>query len=99
MWTAPESLGRPAPGPAVTAWAPDELEVVAVFPDGELWDRSWDGQAWHPWERLGGDLDPPGQPAASSSGADRIDVVAPGRDLRIWHRYWDGVSWAPWPQL
>ncbi len=43
-WSAPESLGGTlASGPAVTAWAPDQLEVFAVFPDGELWDRYWDG--------------------------------------------------------
>lgn len=99
-WSDPTFLGGTlASGPAVTAWAPDEFEVFAIFPDGELWDRYWDGSAWHPWESLGGDLDPAGEPAASTWGADRIEVSAPGRDGRIWHRAWDGTRWVPWEQL
>jgi hypothetical protein len=31
-----------------------QLEVFAVFPDDELWDRFWDGRSWHEWESLGG---------------------------------------------
>lgn len=43
-WAEPESLdGRLASGPAVTAWGVDRMEVFAIFPDGELWDRFWDG--------------------------------------------------------
>ena len=71
--------------------------VFAVFPDGELWDRYWDGTSWHDWESLGGNLS--GDPAVSSSGADRIDVWAPGRDGRVWHRWWDGTRWVEWEQL
>ena len=45
-WLEPESLGGTlASNPAATAWAVDQLEVFAVFPDGELWDRYWDGRA------------------------------------------------------
>jgi hypothetical protein len=81
-WSADESLGGElAAPPAVTAWA-------------EMWDRYWDGAAWHPWETLGGEL--VGQPAASSWGADRIDVFAPGRDGALWHRWWNGTEWVPW---
>ena len=50
------SAGRSTGGIAVTAWAVDRMEVFAVFPDGELWDRYWDGAAWHAWESLGGEL-------------------------------------------
>ena len=97
-WAADESLGgRLASGPAVTAWAGDQMEVFAIFDDGELWDRYWDGTAWHPWESLGGSLT--GQPAASSWGPDRLDVFAPGRDGRTWHRFWDGSRWVEWEQL
>src|SRR5439155_5944952 len=82
-WSEPESLGGAlASGAAATAWAIDQLEVVAVFDDGQLWDRYWDGKVWHAWESLGGELDPGGRPAASSWGADRLDVFAPGRDGR-----------------
>ena len=75
------------------------MEVFAIFPDGELWDRYWDGETWHPWESLGGELDLTGRPAASSWSADRLDVFAPGRDGRIWHRWWDGAGWVDWEQL
>jgi hypothetical protein len=83
----------------VTAWAVGELQVFAVFPDGAMWNRYWDGAAWHPWESLGGELDPARGAAASSWGADRIDVWAVGRDGRTWHRWWDGASWVGWEQL
>ncbi len=72
------------------------MEVFAVMADGELWDRYWDGAAWHPWESLGGELDPSATPAASSWGADRLDVFARGADGRAWHRWWDGTRWVPW---
>jgi hypothetical protein len=46
-WTDPEPLGgAPASAAAVTAWAADRMEVFAIFPDGELWNRYWDGVAW-----------------------------------------------------
>ena len=51
------SAGRWPSNPAATAWGVDQLEVFAVFPDGELWDRYWDGRSWHPWESLGGELE------------------------------------------
>ena len=89
--------GRSASNPAATAWGVDQLEVFAVFPDGELWDRFWDGRSWHEWESLGGELS--GDPAASSSGPERLDVYAPGRDGRVWHRWWDGTRWVEWEQL
>jgi hypothetical protein len=97
-WTEWESLGGTlASPPAATAWAPDELQVFAIFDDGELWNRFWDGTSWHPWESLGGELT--GSPAASSWGPDRIDVFAPGRDGRTWHRWWDGTRWVDWERL
>ena len=70
------------------------MEVFAVFPDGELWDRYWDGERWHAWESLGGQL--AGEPAASSAGPDRLDVFATGLDGQTWHRWWDGEQWVPW---
>jgi len=73
------------------------MEVFAVFADGALWNRYWDGERWHLWESLGGEL--AGEPAASSAGPDRLDVFAAGRDGRTWHRWWDGSSWVPWVQL
>ena len=68
-WGDAESLGGPlASGPAVTAWAPDRMEVFAVFPDGALWNRYWDGASWHAWESLGGRSRRRPTPAASSLG-------------------------------
>jgi hypothetical protein len=91
--------GTLASAPTAVAWAVDQAEVFAIFADGELWNRYWDGAAWHPWESLGGELDPACAPACSSWGADRLDVVARGRDGATWHRWWDGSRWVPWERL
>ena len=99
-WSDTESLGGTlASAPAATAWAVDELEVFAILGDGQLWNRYWDGRAWHAWESLGGRLDPSAAPAASSWGADRLDVWALGLDGLTWHRWWDGTRWVEWEQL
>jgi hypothetical protein len=66
-WTAEEDLGDTcASAPAVVTWAPDAMEVFAIFPDGALWDRYWDGTSWHPWASLDGSFDPSSVPAAAS---------------------------------
>jgi hypothetical protein len=44
------------------------MEVFAIFPDGALWDRYWDGTSWHPWESLGGSLDPAFVPGGGGVG-------------------------------
>ena len=66
------SAGWSTAGSPVTAWAVDRMEVFAVFPDGELWDRYWDGDAWHPWESLGGEL-------ARDAGRLVVGSGSPGR--------------------
>jgi sialidase-1 len=99
-WGPTESLGGTlAAAPGATSWAPNEIEVFAVFPDGQLYNRYWDGTSWHGWEPMGGELEPTAGAAASSWSADRIDVWAVGRDGRIWHRVWDGARWVDWEQL
>ena len=96
-WTAPEDLGgKLASLPAVTAWGDEPMEVFAIFDDGALWDRYWDGGTWHPWESLGGELQAGATPAAAAVGPDRLDVLALGRDGRAWQRWWDGTQWVPW---
>ena len=96
-WVEPENLGgQLASVPAVTAWAEDLMEVFAIFDDGRLWDRYWDGSNWHAWESLDGELKPGSTPAAAASGPDRLDVIALGRDGRTWQRWWDGSRWVPW---
>lgn len=96
-WAEPEDLGgRLASVPAITAWADEPMEVFAIFDDGQLWDRYWDGTSWHPWESLGGEFQPGSTPAAAALGPDRLDVIALGRDGRTWQRWWDGSEWVPW---
>lgn len=91
--------GTLASAPTAVAWAVDQAEVFAIFPDGGLWNRYWDGTSWHPWESLGGKLDPGSSPACSSWGAERLDVFARGRDGVTWHRWWDGSRWVDWERL
>ena len=99
-WTDEEDLGGTcASAPAVVTWAPDAMEVFAIFPDGTLWNRYWDGSSWHPWESLGGSLDPSSVPAAASWGPDRLSVIARGTDGATWHRWWDGSRWVAWERI
>jgi sialidase-1 len=98
--TIDEDLGGTlASAPTAVAWAVDQAEVFAIFPDGQLWNRYWDGLSWHSWESLGGALDPASAPACSSWGAERLDVFARGRDGMTWHRWWDGARWVAWERL
>lgn len=90
-WT---SLGGAASGAAAASWGSEETQVFAIQSDGQLWNRYWDGERWHPWESLGGALT--GQPAASARDANRIDVFAIGTDGVLQHRWWDGKEWVPW---
>ncbi len=89
--------GALASAPAAASWGEFEVQVFALFPDGELWNRYWDGESWHDWESLGGSF--VGQPAAAARDADRIDVMAVGRDGVLRHRWWDGRSWVPWREV
>jgi hypothetical protein len=75
------------------------MEVFAVFPDGQLWDRYWDGSDWHAWESLGGELATESTPTCSSWGPERLDVFAQGIDGLVWHRWWDGTGWVDWERL
>ena len=93
-----ESLGGElASTPAVTSWAADEMQVFAIWRDGQLWDIYWDGAAWHEWHPHGGQLT--GNPTACSWGPDRIDVFARGQDGRLWHRWYEPAGWQDWEQL
>lgn len=88
------SLGGAASGAAAASWGTEETQIFALQSDGDLWNRYWDGDGWHPWESLGGAFR--GQPAASARNADRIDVFAIGTDGALRHRWWDGKEWVPW---
>ena len=98
-WQEPESLGGTlASPPAATAWAVDEMQVFAIFPDGQLWNRYWDGSYWHDWESLGGELDP-ATPAAVLVGARSHRRLRARSRRQIWHRWWDGTRWVEWERL
>jgi hypothetical protein len=82
-------------GAAAAAWGTSgETEIFAIHDDGQVWDRYWDGKAWHAWESLGGAF--AGQPASAARDADRIDVFAIGADGVLRHRWWDGTHWVHW---
>jgi hypothetical protein len=89
--------GRLASVPAVTTWAPNEMQLFAIWDDGQLWDSYWDGAAWHEWHPHGGSL--VGNPAACSWGPDRIDVFARGADGALWHRWYEPAGWQPWERI
>jgi hypothetical protein len=91
--------GRLAAGsaPAVTSWAENEMQVFAIWDDGQLWDSYWDGAAWHEWHPHGGEL--VGSPAACSWGPERIDVFARGADGGLWHRWYVPAGWQDWERL
>jgi hypothetical protein len=82
---------------AAASWGDYEVEVFAIHDDGQLWNRYWDGKAWHQWEPMGGDF--VGHPAASARDADRIDVLAVDASGVIQHRFWNGKEWVPWRKL
>ena len=83
----------------MTAWGVDQMEVFAVFDDGALWDRYWDGKAGTRGSRSADRSRSGSTPAASSWGPDRLDVFAAGTDGSTWHRWWDGTRWVEWEQL
>ena len=83
--------GTLASAPAVTAWAVDRMEVFAIFADGQLWDRYWDGASVAPVGVARRRARPDRRLRRIVVGPDRLDVFASGRDDRIWHRWWDGT--------
>jgi hypothetical protein len=89
--------GTLASNAAAASWGDDETQVFAIQGDGQVWNRYWDGEDWHPWETLGGSF--AGQPAAAARDADRIDVFAIGRDGVLRHRWWDGERWVEWEDV
>ena len=84
-------------GVASATWGSFEVEVFAIQRDGQLWNRYWDGESWHPWEPMGGEFE--GTPAAAARDADRIDVFAVSKQGDVHHRLWDGTEWIAWHQV
>lgn len=95
MW---ESLGGlVVTGAAVASWGTDEVQVFAIRDDGQVWDRFWDGKAWHDWHPHGGSF--AGQLGASARDAGRIDVFAFDSSGLLQHLQWDGERWLPWEEV
>ncbi|HZL15984.1 MAG TPA: hypothetical protein VFC97_07740 [Verrucomicrobiae bacterium] len=66
-WSAEEDLGGTcASAPAIVTWAPDAMEVFAIFPGGALWDRYWDGPAGTRGSRSAGRATRRSSPAAAA---------------------------------
>ena len=91
-WTDLGGDTQQAPG--VATWGTVETQIFAVFEDGTLQNRYWDGTAWHAWERLGEGFR--GPTAASARDANRIDVFAIDTHSVLQHCWWDGERWIPW---
>ncbi|MDQ6700898.1 MAG: hypothetical protein M3Z36_12030, partial [Acidobacteriota bacterium] len=90
--------GSLASEPVAVSWGPDRLDVFAIFRDGALWHKWWDGQIWNEWESLGGSSSTGGtfigSPSAVSWSKDRLDVFAVGGDGLVYHFWWSAQTWA-----
>jgi Repeat of unknown function (DUF346) len=81
-WATSHVAGLLTAGPAVSSWAPNQLDVFARGSDNALYHKSWNGIAWGEYQRLGGNLE--GAPAAVSRGPHMIDVFFRGRDNHLY---------------
>jgi hypothetical protein len=82
--------------PAVVAFAPNELELLAIGPDHHLYYNDYINSAFQGWKDLG--------PyclgvAASSSGNDNIDIFITGSDGAVYQKHWDDFSYLDWATL
>src|SRR5947208_3505472 len=66
--------------------------VVDFVRGGEmsLWWRGYNGNAWTPWQSLGGYLT--SDPVALFQGS-AVSVFVRGGDMGIWTRTFNGTSW------
>jgi hypothetical protein len=80
--------------PAATFMDPNRRDVFVRATNGVLYQRSYTGFNWIPWQEVGG-APFVGDPAAVSWGANRIDVFVRGTNCNLWHKWWDGVTWRP----
>jgi hypothetical protein len=69
------------------------VDVFAIFKDGALGHRWWDGQLWNDWESLGGSYI--GDPAVASWAPDRLDVfVVAAADHILNHYSFSNNTWS-----
>jgi len=96
------NLGGSGQGsPALCAWGPGHLDLVARFEDGTIRNKSWDSSTgkWWPgqteWASLGGDAG--GDPAICAWDVGHIDLVVRFRDGTIRNKSWDASTGKWWP--
>lgn len=91
-----DSLGEGSEyGVGAVSWGEEgEVQFFAVRPDGQVWSRYWDGEAWHEWHEMGGRF--VSRPAASARDANRIDVFGVAEDGSVRHQWWNGSEWVAW---
>jgi hypothetical protein len=81
------------------ARSPDNMDVFAVGPDGQLRSAWWDGN-WHMWFRIGDPILVPGAPvAALVRDDDFMDLFAVGRDGQVHVAWWNGNPWRGWASI
>lgn len=83
--------------PVTTSPLPGWLSTFAVGTDNNLWQTTYDGQAWRGYVNLGGPIG--SAPAAVSRGPGLVDVFMRGDDYALWTNSYDGVSWSGWRSL
>jgi hypothetical protein len=89
--------GAFAEPPRAISWGAGRLDIFAVGPDGQMYQKSWDGAAWLPsaqqWQPLGGKFCSPA--TLLSRGPERLDVFALGNGGELFLKSWDGAAWSP----
>ena len=89
------SLPADRPGLAVVSRTLSQLDVFAKDDDGSFLHRNFNGTAWGPWVRLGGQFK--SNPAAYAHGTNRIDLLGVGLDGELWQNTWtSGSGWSGW---
>jgi hypothetical protein len=79
--------------PVVAAWAPNRLDIFAIWSDLSMYHKSWTGSSWSGWSPLGGEFK--SGPAVASWGPNRLDVFGLGKSLGMYHKAWMGDHWHP----
>jgi glutamate-1-semialdehyde aminotransferase len=87
--------GTLASAPAVVA-GHHTLDVFVRSIDGQVWSRSFDGQAWAGWTNLGGEA--ASAPAVTRIGSD-LHLFEVGKAQRIHHRARRADVWSDWTEL
>jgi hypothetical protein len=96
--------GMISSAPGVVSLGPDHMQVFARGVDGALWYRTYNGEGWGTWQRVG--LEDKGMPegitiasapSAVSPGSGEILVYVRGSDDQAWQiqQHADG-SWGTW---